>query len=69
MKTQIIIEFNEEMPQSMLNVLISQLNSVCGQDKEGYGWGGGKHTLKTRIVENETNKSKRNTSSKAKEKR
>jgi len=47
MKTQIVIEFEDELPEGILKVLVIYLNDVCSQDKDGYGWGGGKHTLVT----------------------
>ena len=50
MKTKITIEFEEEVPEGMLRVLLAQLNVVCGQNKEGYGWGGGKHTAEVEVV-------------------
>lgn len=63
MKTKIIIEFEKEIPKDTLIVLLGQLHAQCSENKEGYGWGGGSYTLETNIIENETNKSKRDVSS------
>lgn len=53
MKTKIVIEFEKEVPEGMLRVLLSQLHAQCSEDSDGYGWGGGKYTLETNAPEDE----------------